>query len=97
MLRMLQRLQASTGLAVLYMSVDLAPVALLGLLGAHLESPAVLRAYESFLPSLSLLVLLLGVIALVTGSTIVDGFVSSHCAELVQRARRGVRRSCGRR
>ena len=77
---------AWTFVGMLVLGCLLAPVAALGLLGAHLESPAVLRAYESFLPSLSLLVLLLGVIALVTGSTIVDGFVASHCAELVQRA-----------
>ena len=37
MLRMLQRLQASTGLAVLYMSVDLAPVALLAHDAAFME------------------------------------------------------------
>ena len=37
MLRMLQRLQASAGLAVLYMSVDLAPVALLAHDAAFME------------------------------------------------------------
>ena len=37
MLRMLQRLQASTGLAILYMSVDLAPVALLAHDAAFME------------------------------------------------------------
>jgi len=37
MLRMLQRLQASTGLAILYLSVDLAPVALLAHDAAFME------------------------------------------------------------